>query len=91
MNIVFTGSSRSGLRRLQNCLDQPFIKTAGVVTASQTLAVSFRPDGVVNMLHAKIGQLFACFNHPQALYLLGVSWASLGPKLFGPTEPLLES
>lgn len=57
MNLVFIGSSRFGLRCLQTCLDLPFINTVGVVTAPRVFAISYRPDGVTNVLHADISAL----------------------------------
>ena len=57
MNLVFIGSSRLGFRCLQTCLDQPVVATVGIVTAPQTFAISYRPDGVTNVLHADLSAL----------------------------------
>jgi methionyl-tRNA formyltransferase len=57
MNLVFIGSSRFGLRCLQTCLQLPFINTVGVVTAPKIFAISYRPDGVTNVLHADVSTL----------------------------------
>ncbi len=52
MNIVFIGASTFGLRCLDVCLEVPDIRVVGIVTAPQTFAISYRPSGVTNVLHA---------------------------------------
>lgn len=70
MNLVFIGSSRFGLRCLKACLELPFINTVGVITSPQTFAISYRPDGVTNVLHADIAN-FAQSNDIPARSLQG--------------------
>jgi len=54
MNLVFIGSSNFGLRCLSACLEIPSVNVVGVVTAPQTFAISYRPEGVSNVLHADV-------------------------------------
>jgi methionyl-tRNA formyltransferase len=55
MNFAFLGSSQFGMRCLQSCLQLPNIDIVGIVTTSQTFKISYRPEGVTNVLHADIG------------------------------------
>ena len=57
MNLVFIGASRFGLRCLSACLDLHDWQVTGVVTASKTFAISYRPTGMTNVLHADVAQL----------------------------------
>lgn len=57
MRIVFIGSSRFGLRCIELALQLPGIRVAGAVTAPQTFAISYRPEGVTNVLHADVRSL----------------------------------
>lgn len=57
MNLVFIGSSQFGLRCLVACLQLPVVKVVGVVTAHQTFAISYRTEGVTNVLHADVAAL----------------------------------
>ncbi len=52
MNIVFIGASIFGLRCLDACLEVAGVSIVGIVTAPQTFAISYRPTGVTNVLHA---------------------------------------
>lgn len=52
MNIVFIGASKFGLRCLDACIETAGISVVGLVTAPQTFAISYRPTGVTNVLHA---------------------------------------
>ncbi len=52
MRIVFIGSTHLGLRCLVTCLHIPALNVVGVATAPQTFVISYRPDGVTNVLHA---------------------------------------
>lgn len=54
MRIVFLGASRFGLRCLRALGGLPGCEVAGVVTAPQTFAISYRPQGVSNVLHADV-------------------------------------
>lgn len=57
MNLVFIGSSKFGLRCLSACLEMPELNVTGVVTSPQTFAISYRPSGVTNVLHADVADL----------------------------------
>ncbi len=52
MRLVFIGSSKFGLRCLDLCRTLPGIHIAGVVTAPSKFSISYRPEGVTNVLHA---------------------------------------
>lgn len=52
MRIVFLGASRFGMRCLDAVAAAPGCELAGVVTAARTFAISYRPQGVTNVLHA---------------------------------------
>ncbi len=54
MKIVFIGSSTFGLRCLDACIETAGIDVVGLVTAPQTFAISYRPAGVTNVLHANM-------------------------------------
>ena len=54
MNLVFIGSSAFALKCLETCLVLPEVRITGVVTAPRTFAISYRPSGVTNVLHADV-------------------------------------
>ena len=51
MNLVFIGASKFGLRCLEACYELPNILIVGVVTAPRSFEISYRPEGVTNVLH----------------------------------------
>jgi len=57
MNLVFIGTSQFGMRCLHTCLDMKFLRIVGVVSAPQSFAISYRPEGVKNIMHADIANL----------------------------------
>lgn len=57
MKLVFIGASRLGHRCLQACLDLPSLQVVGIVSAPQKFSISYRPSGVVNVLHADVEEL----------------------------------
>ncbi len=59
MNLVFIGASRFGLRCLELACRVPGCKVTGVVTAPQTFAISYRPEGVNNVLYADVATFAA--------------------------------
>ncbi|MBM3336474.1 MAG: hypothetical protein FJY60_02090 [Betaproteobacteria bacterium] len=59
MRFVFIGSSKFGLRCLSACLEIPSLNVVGVVTAPQTFAISYRPEGVRNILYADVASFAA--------------------------------
>ncbi len=52
MNLVFIGATRFGLRCLELVCMLPNCKVTGVVTAPQKFTISYRPEGVTNVLYA---------------------------------------
>ena len=54
MNLVFIGASRFGLRCLELACRTPGCQVVGVVTAPQTFSISYRPEGVNNVLYADV-------------------------------------
>lgn len=59
MNVVFIGASSFGLRCLELACRTPGCAVAGVVTAPQTFAISYRPEGVSNVLYADVASFAA--------------------------------
>jgi methionyl-tRNA formyltransferase len=57
MRLVFIGSSGFGLKCLQACLEIPELKVIGVVTAPKKFTISYRPQGVTNVLHEDLAAL----------------------------------
>lgn len=57
MRMVFIGASNFGLRCLQACLDLSCVEVVGIVTAPSKFSISYRPDGVKNVLHADVTEL----------------------------------
>lgn len=54
MNLVFIGASRFSLRCLELALGVSAVRVVGVVTAPPVFSISYRPEGVTNVLHADI-------------------------------------
>ncbi|MDG2989978.1 methionyl-tRNA formyltransferase [Candidatus Synechococcus calcipolaris G9] len=52
MNIVFIGASQFGLRCLNKIVELNCCNITGVVTAPETFSISYRPEGVTNVLYA---------------------------------------
>lgn len=55
MRIVFIGASRFGLRCLETLNGMAGVELAGAVTAPPSFPISYRPQGVTNVLHADVG------------------------------------
>jgi len=55
VKLVLIGSSRFGLRCLEACLQISSVNVVGVVTSCQTFLISYRPEGVTNVLFADFG------------------------------------
>lgn len=51
MNLVFIGATRFGLRCLELVYTLSDFKITGIVTAPQKFTISYRPEGVINVLH----------------------------------------
>lgn len=56
MRLVFIGASGFGQRCLEQILSLQCCHVVGVVTAPQTFSISYRPQGVTNVLHADVGR-----------------------------------
>lgn len=54
MRLVFIGASRFGLQCLDVATQVEGIEVVGIVTAPATFAISYRPAGVKNVLHADV-------------------------------------
>lgn len=54
MDIVFIGSSNFGLSCLQRVCDMVCCNVVGVITAHEKFRISYRPEGVQNVLHADV-------------------------------------
>lgn len=54
MKLVFIGSSNFGLRCLSACLEIPSLNVVGVVTSPKTFPISYRREGVSNVLYADV-------------------------------------
>ena len=54
MRVVFIGASKFGLRCLDLLIQQPDCQIVGVVTAPQKFSISYRPEGVTNVLYSDI-------------------------------------
>ena len=67
MRLVFIGSSAFGLKCLQTCLEIPEVNVVGVVTAPKTFGISYRPQGVTNVLYADVVGLATANNVPVAM------------------------
>jgi methionyl-tRNA formyltransferase len=76
LNIVFIGASRFGLRCLELAHQTPGCVVTGVVTAPQTFAISYRPQGVSNVLYADLHSFAADEGLP--CRILGRSMAEPG-------------
>ena len=55
LNVVFVGSSKFGLRCLNQCLQFAEINVVGVVTSPKVFSISYNKSGVNNVLHAGVG------------------------------------
>ena len=51
MRIVFIGASKFGLRCLEKVMTLPECEVAGILTNPETFSISYRPEGVKNVLH----------------------------------------
>ena len=54
MNVVFVGASQFGLRCLREIVLLESINVVGVVTAPKKFKISYRPEGVDNVLYADV-------------------------------------
>ena len=52
--VIFIGASKTGLQCLKMMNDSPLYNVVGTVTAPKTFTISYRPEGVTNVLFADI-------------------------------------
>lgn len=64
MRLVFIGASSFGLKCLEACLQIPEVEVTGNVTAPKTFGISYRTQGVTNVLHADMAGLAVANNIP---------------------------
>jgi methionyl-tRNA formyltransferase len=64
MRVIFIGATQFGQKCLQelNKLSNISIDLVGVVTAPQFFSISYRPQGVENVLHADVGDFCKSLN-----------------------------
>lgn len=72
MNLVFIGSSKFGLRCLDLVTKLQAVRVVGVVTAPQTFSISYRPEGVKNVLHVDVGRYCEAKGLPYAILANGM-------------------
>jgi methionyl-tRNA formyltransferase len=77
MNIVFIGASRFSLKCLELAYRTPGCAVTGVVTAPQNFTISYRPDGVSNVLYANVAKFAADRGLPCRTLLRSMADASL--------------
>jgi methionyl-tRNA formyltransferase len=73
MDIVFVGTTRFGLRCLETLLGLPQCRIVGVVAARPTLRISYRPEGVRNVLHADMEAICEAKSLPLLLLSEGMA------------------
>lgn len=83
MKVLFIGASQFGLRCLQelNNFTNTSIDLVGVVTAPRNFSISYRPQGVVNFLHADVRDYCESLNIPYATILHGMNDEDLFCKI----------
>lgn len=73
MRVVFIGASRFGLRCLDLTRTLPGCEVVGVVTAPQTFSISYRPQGVTNVLYADVSGYAAASGLPHVVMASGMN------------------
>lgn len=73
MRVVFIGASNFSVRCLQTCLDLTCVELVGIVSAPQKFSISYRPNGVVNVLHADVGELARAHSIPLLMVEAGMN------------------
>lgn len=81
MKLVFVGASRFGLRCLDLACGLPGVDVAGVVTAPQTFSISYRPQGVTNVLYVDVAHFAEERGLPCAMLESGMNDPDLLEKL----------
>lgn len=67
MRIVFIGASGFGLRCLQHIVELDCCHVSGVVTANKKFSISYRPEGVTNVLHADVPSFCSSIDLPYSV------------------------
>lgn len=78
MRIVFVGATRFGMRCLELARSLPGCEVVGVVTAPQTFSISYRPQGVTNVLYADVAGYAVADGLPHVVVARGMD----DPMLF---------
>jgi len=77
MRLVFIGSSKFGLRCLNAVRGLNGCEVVGAVTAPQRFSISYRPEGVVNVLYADVESYCTRRSIPSAVIQQGMNDDSL--------------
>ena len=77
MRIVFIGATGFGLRCLDAVRSMPEVEVAGVVTAPARFPISYRPEGVTNVLYADFEDYSRAHSIPCAVIKDGMRGDSL--------------
>lgn len=77
MRVVFVGATGFGLRCLGAARRVPGCNVVGVVTAPRQFSISYRPQGVVNLLHADVESYCASSAIPCASTSVGMAGEAL--------------
>lgn len=67
MRLAFFGSTGFGLRCLEAAAAIPEVEVVGILTTPKKFAISYRPEGVTNVLHAEFGDVARTQNVPVLL------------------------
>lgn len=72
MRVAFIGASQFGARCFRTLLALPGVELVGVVTAPERFTISYRPQGVVNVLHADMQAEAAAHGLPVVIIETGM-------------------
>ncbi|MBO56059.1 MAG: hypothetical protein CL886_10405 [Dehalococcoidia bacterium] len=81
MRLVFIGSSKFGLRCLQLLSELKCCTVTGVVTAPSEFTISYRPEGVTNVLHADVSSFCIHQDIPLETIISGMNDPGLPEKV----------
>jgi methionyl-tRNA formyltransferase len=73
VDIVFIGTTRFGLRCLERLSELPDCRIVGAVAAPPAFSISYRPEGVRNVLHADVPGFCAAHGLPCLLLSNGMN------------------
>jgi len=83
MDVVFIGTTRFGLRCLEAIAALPQCRVVGAVAAPPEFPISYRPDGVRNVLHADVPGFCEARAIPCALLAAGMNEPALLERVRG--------